>query len=203
MPNLLTFTGLSRSLFFLSIGLLISCVPTPKANIFGMKTPEIIKIQNTKKDNTTSKLSSTKHILFATDRLPSRNADYPTRYSSEQSTFVRIGQAQVNHLHQSSGAKKKPITLSNVKEIGVLKSTNIYGELASLDDDTSSVIADDKFIKLLNAKLKKTKSKDVVIFINGYRTLFENPLLVSAEFSEYLDDHGVVMAYSWATKTKR
>jgi len=204
--NLFTEPKLFRPLMTLSAGWfilgLISCISPPKTNLIGMETPEIVRVGADRFFPQSKASDSSREILFATDRQPAKSLRKATLYSAEQSTFVRVGKAQIDHINQTQQDKNNLISLEKLKEIGILKNTNIYGDLAGAEDYSGSEVADKQFSKLINQKLGYSKSKDIIIFINGYRTLFENPLLVAAEFSEYLKDDGVVIAYSWATTPK-
>ncbi len=50
---------------------------------------------------------------------------------------------------------------------------------------------------LINKKLAMSRKKDIYIYVHGYNTVFEDPLLVAAELWHYMGYDGVFIAYSW------
>lgn len=56
---------------------------------------------------------------------------------------------------------------------------------------------DDRFAAEINRKLAQSRSKDVFIYVHGFKVGFENPVLVAAELWHFLAYEGVAIAFSW------
>ena len=54
-----------------------------------------------------------------------------------------------------------------------------------------------RLAEAINAQLARSKQKDVYIYVHGYKVVYENPVLVSAELWHFLGYDGVFIAYSW------
>ena len=52
------------------------------------------------------------------------------------------------------------------------------------------------FADAINAKLADSRSKDIVVYVHGYKVPFENPLLVATELWHFMGYDGVVIPYS-------
>lgn len=146
-------------------------------------------------------------ILYATDRLPAQNGE--DFYGNEEGYILRLGQAQVE-IGQGKltwwDASKGTI-LKNRKENYSLHISGIdeYGPL----DETITVFspagaqtrkpgtASKIFAKKINDKLAVSKTKDINVYVHGYRTVFENPVLVVGELWHFMGNDGVFLAFSW------
>ncbi len=54
-----------------------------------------------------------------------------------------------------------------------------------------------RFADAINAQLAASKKKHVYFFVHGYKVVYENPVLVSAELWHFLGYDGAFIAYAW------
>ena len=57
--------------------------------------------------------------------------------------------------------------------------------------------ASSEFAASVNRKLARSESRDIVIYVHGYKVPFEDPLLVATELWHFMDYDGVFIPYSW------
>lgn len=150
-------------------------------------------------------------ILFATDRQRATPDDKKFRYFTfHRGQMLHLGEAHVK-LGTDGGADWEEL-----KRISLLKdrtenypleveSAEIFGVLEStipLSDDATEHSAEpaQRFFAEIDQRLDRSRSRDVYIYVHGYRVDFENPVLVSAELWHFLGYNGAFIAYSWPTK---
>jgi esterase/lipase superfamily enzyme len=63
--------------------------------------------------------------------------------------------------------------------------------------------ATDEFAEAINAQLARSNNKHVYIYTHGYRVIFENPILITAELWHFLGYDGVFIAYAWPSTPSR
>ena len=156
-------------------------------------------------------------MLYATDRLPSKDGAGQHYYLNERGNVLRLGLAQielaradlawedVRHISTlKSGGKDYPVPIrvSGVTEFGVLyrTATEFMPPEVFLE---ASRPASEVFAEKVNAKLAKSKRKDVYVYVHGYRAIFENPTLVATELWHFLGYKGVFVAYAWPSTPSR
>ena len=150
-------------------------------------------------------------IFFATDREPAGpKAPKESYYTSNRGDAVRIGTATIGpagdsftwddfrgNLLRKERSGGFPIKVSEVREYGVLDdSINDFSRL-SPTERSQATSAEQRYIREINAKLAKSGSKVINIYIHGYKVTFENPVLTSTELWSYLGNEGAFVAYSW------
>ena len=54
-----------------------------------------------------------------------------------------------------------------------------------------------RFTDAIDAQLASSNSKNVFIYIHGYKVVYENPVLVASELWHFLGYDGAFVAYSW------
>ncbi|MBU1140690.1 MAG: alpha/beta hydrolase [Proteobacteria bacterium] len=154
-------------------------------------------------------------LLYVTNRLPSGEGDKNQFYSEIPSSLLRLG---ISHIKISG---KKDIRWEELRQISILKNrkeeyplvVDSIEEFGILDRsyyrfmDPATVAAEPekvgrKFAGNINDKLAISKQKDIYIYVHGYNTNFEDPILVSAELWHYLNYDGVFIAYSWPATNK-
>jgi esterase/lipase superfamily enzyme len=69
-------------------------------------------------------------------------------------------------------------------------------------DVERSTIPGRQFSEAINERLRESDSKDVYIYVHGYKVEFENPTLVAAELWHFLGYDGAFVAYSWPSTRK-
>ncbi|MFV2060413.1 MAG: alpha/beta hydrolase [Gammaproteobacteria bacterium] len=157
-----------------------------------------------------------KGILYATDRLPSNNKHDEIYYRNERGQGLLrlgIGEVEIDRLvwtvkeevawdelvkisTQKFRKKTYPLQVKGLTEIGILdRSYNVFNELNS--KITNPKAPAQKYAELINKKFKMSRKKDIYIYVHGYNTVFEDPLLVGSELWHYLGYDGVFIAYAW------
>ena len=148
-------------------------------------------------------------IFYATDREPAGEDDRSRFYNNQRGKVVRLGVANVKFVRADisweeardiSLAKnrtdKYPIQVSSVEEFGILDRTIREGTPSHLLGENPHTPAK-AFADAINAKLAKSKRKDIYIYTHGYKVIFDNPLLVTTELWHFLGYDGVFIAYAW------
>ena len=148
-------------------------------------------------------------ILFATDRDPATTDDLERYYASRRGYLLRLGRAEIRHgdgrlswreARQLSLAPKRRIPyrlqVGAVEELGILPdSVSAFTDPALLPPDQDAAAT--AFATAINDKLARSRSKDVVVYVHGFKVPFENPLLVATELWHFMGYDGVVIPYSW------
>lgn len=161
-------------------------------------------------------------ILYATDRLPGRKTllrlkakEDDTYYKNKRGMLLRLGIGSIEIDRRALLKKKKasweevkeislkkirdytyPLQIKNIKEFGILdRSYSIFNSKKEIADKSDK--PGKKFAGLINKKLAMSKKKDIYIYVHGYNTVFEDPLLIAAELWHYMGYDGVFIAYSW------
>lgn len=153
-------------------------------------------------------------ILYATDRDPAAAGDLEQHYVSRRGDLVRLGRARIIHgdgklewrdaRRLSLAPRRKPpyrLQVERVDEIGILpESTSPFTEPDLLPDDPDAAPA--AFAAAVNEKLARSRSRDIVIYVHGFKVPFENPLLVATELWHFMGYDGVWIPYSWPATPK-
>jgi len=148
-------------------------------------------------------------ILYATDRDPATADDVERHYASRRGYLLRLGRAEILHgdgrlswreARQLSLAKPRRmpyrLQVEAVEELGILPdSASAFTDPALLPPDRDAAAT--AFADAINAKLAHSRSKDIVVYVHGYKVPFENPLLVATELWHFMGYDGVVIPYSW------
>lgn len=156
-------------------------------------------------------------ILFATDRRPAGEGDSESHYTTERGFLLRVGSAKIDfapggmtweEARRVSLLKNRsesyPLRVREVDEYGVL-SASINPLTVGRDGVTAEGAAatTQRFTREINAKLASSKRKDVYVYVHGYKVIFENPVLVSAELWHFLGYEGVFIAFAWPSTPSR
>lgn len=150
-------------------------------------------------------------ILFATDRRPATDDDAEKYYLNDRGQVLRVGVASVqlgkNNIDWAMAREismlktrtdKYPVRITNAVEWGVLGETVPYWlDVDIATDGTPVPDATTRFTAAINAQLARSRGKDVYIYVHGYKVVFENPVLVSAELWHFLGYNGAFIAYAW------
>jgi esterase/lipase superfamily enzyme len=148
-------------------------------------------------------------ILYATDRDPASVEDAERYYANRRGYLVRLGHAELVHedgqLTWEAARKlslardrKTPyrLRIGDVEEIGILAdSASPFTDPAQLPADREGPATE--FAAAVNRKLARSKNRDIVIYVHGYKVPFEDPLWVSTELWHFLGYDGVFIPYSW------
>jgi len=156
-------------------------------------------------------------ILFATDRAPATQADPERYYRNDRGQVLRLGLAEIqfgkkefnwDFARQVSMLKSRttefPGRISNVEEWGIMRSTLPYWfDMRLVSDDGPLPDATEKFSQAINAQLAASRRKHVYVYVHGYKVVYENPVLVSAELWHFLGYDGAFIAYAWPSTPSR
>ena len=151
-------------------------------------------------------------ILYATDRKPAGEDDKEDYYLNERGFLLRLGVGKIQlgtekmtweEAREISLLKNRsdkfPLKITAVEETGILAESYSHFILPKVTDIEEP---GKKFAAKINAKLAKSKRKDIYIYVHGYKVVFENPLLVATELWHFLGYDGVFIAYSWPSTPK-
>lgn len=150
-------------------------------------------------------------ILFATDRSPATEDDPEQYYRNDRGQVVRLGLAEIQFGKKEftwefarrismlkSRSEEYPVKISNVVEWGIMGSTIPYWlDMSLISEDEQPPDAAAKFGDAINAQLAVSKKKHVYFYVHGYKVVYENPVLVSAELWHFLGYEGPFIAYAW------
>lgn len=150
-------------------------------------------------------------ILFVTDRAPATEDDHERYYRNDRGQVVRLGLAEIQFGKKEfswdlaryvsmlkARTEDFPVKISNVEEWGIMGSTMPYWFDRNLVDEMGlPPDATDRFADAINAQLAVSKKKHVYIYVHGYKVVYENPVLVSAELWHFLGYEGAFIAYAW------
>lgn len=153
-------------------------------------------------------------ILYVTDRERVEDSAQGATYSSKRGYVLRAGIAQVevgsgeytwDEARRISLLKNRtdefPIQVISVEEFGVLPES--ISPLQDAEDFGANDNATQELVKRVQAQLDRSRLKDITLYVHGYKVVFENPILVSAELWHYLGYEGSFIAYSWPATPKR
>jgi esterase/lipase superfamily enzyme len=150
-------------------------------------------------------------ILFATDRSPATEQDPEQYYRNDRGQVVRLGLAEIQFGKKEftweyarsismlkSRSEEYPVKISQVTEWGIMESSIPYWfDTSLISEDERPADATERFAHAINAQLAVSKKKHVYIYVHGYKVVYENPVLVSAELWHFLGYDGAFIAYAW------
>jgi len=93
------------------------------------------------------------------------------------------------------------LKVREVHEFGILHTS--YSRLEKEGTHPGADAAAKEFAGIVNERLKKSRLKDIIIYIHGFKVNFDNPILITSEFSHYFADQGVFIAYAWPSTPKK
>ena len=138
-------------------------------------------------------------VFYATHRPPTDDGAFPY-YKNERAEVTRLGSAQLTAeskdqkwiLGEALSASVSPdevsLSLAGVTELGLLdESLSSFTEPKTKANH--SLAGEKAFAQGINQQLARTKGKDIVIYVHGYKVPFPDPILVSAEFRHFLNYH--------------
>jgi esterase/lipase superfamily enzyme len=148
-------------------------------------------------------------LPYATQRAPVAEGDREAFYRHERGAVVRLGVAKVElaqqdlsweEARQISLAKSRDaryrLRVDNIDEFGVLdRSVTAFTPPQMIPDDPK--LSESRFAETIDAKLEASVSKDIFVYVHGYKVNFENPVLVAAELWHFLGYDGVFVAFAW------
>jgi esterase/lipase superfamily enzyme len=200
---------------YILIGLLVTgCTSAPVDQIDLMPAPDVYgdgMLNPLPEDYNPLERIPYKGILFATDRSPAAEEDTERYYLNDRGQVLRVGVANIQFGKNSfdwamareismlkTRTDKYPVKISDAVEWGILGETIPYWlDVDIATDGKPPQDASERFTEAINAQLARSSEKDVYIYVHGYKVVFENPVLVSAELWHFLGYNGVFIAYAW------
>lgn len=197
-------------------GSLIGCGSTkpPSDQIFLMPAPDLYTEGQVDPFSDNALIGSDRQpeVLFATDRKPSDDTQRFAFYGDDRDNVLHLGEARIQLGADApitweearrisllkSRTDKYPLKIKSIEEYGVLERT-----VPPIRTDVErSTIPGRQFAKAINERLRESDSKEVYIYVHGYKVEFENPMLVAAELWHFLGYEGAFVAYSWPSTRK-
>ena len=188
-----------------------ACAPNKPYRIDLMPAPEVYAsgtvdpFRNV--ENIAGKKVPYRGILYATDRKPSEVKG--GFYENQRGFLLRLGIADITagkkdlnweEARRISLLKNRtdnyPLQLAAVEEFGVLDrsvSELIDPELLPADLRTPA----ETFAALVDSKLAISRNREILIYVHGYKVVFDNPILVTTELWHFLGYDGVAIAFAW------
>ena len=162
-------------------------------------------------DNDTIAIGGVPDILYATDRRPATGDDKKYAFFTHErghALHVGTGATQLgvdegitwDEARRISLLKNRtdnyPIEVTGIDDFGVLEQT-----VRPFDDiNERTPLPGERFSAAIQERLARSATKDVFIYVHGYKVNFESPVLVAAELWHFLGYRGAFIAYSWPTK---
>ena len=197
----------------LAAAVLTACASEPINEIQLMPAPDVYGdgLLNPLPDNDPFERIPYDGILFATDRSPATEQDREQYYRNDRGQVVRLGLAEIQFGKKEftwefarsismlkSRSEEYPIKITNADEWGIMDSTMPYWfDVSLISEDELPADATDRFADAINEQLAVSKKKHVYIYVHGYKVVYENPVLVSAELWHFLGYDGAFIAYAW------
>jgi len=152
-------------------------------------------------------------ILYATCRKPDIDGNF--YYTNERGLLLRLGQAKTETgpdgfswemarrvSLMKTRTDRYPVKLSGVNEIGILnRSITVFTPTELIPENPDE--AGRRFAEIIDEKLAHSNTKDVFLYVHGYKVVFSNPILVSAEIWHFLGYEGAFIAYAWPSTPSR
>lgn len=172
-----------------------------------MATPEILAAPHFSpfEDSLTSNGKEKQFFLYATNRSPDSSSH--SHYTGESGEFVRLGAASVrlsdtllkdqalSELFDTARSQEYPIQLDRVIEYSYIPESKL--PVQSTKSEPTPLATHKMYANYINEQLARSNRKEITIYMHGYKVGFDNPLLVAAQWWNYLGKEGVFMAYSW------
>lgn len=146
-------------------------------------------------------------VFYATDRQPAGSGN---GYTSDRGGALRLGTASVvpaaddltwadaRRIDVLKGrASGFPIRVESVREFGVMASSLSAFSKVGEAERAGAAAAEREFVRRIDDKLGRSNSRTIHLYIHGYKTPFENPILTASEMWHFLGNDGVFIAYSW------
>src|SRR5215468_6509075 len=139
-------------------------------------------------------------VLFATTRAPAL-PEAPERYTSRKGDAVRLGMARVqlgepgwsyDDLVESDRSSRpetpRPARVVAVEEFG------IFGAPGG--------VAERELVAAIDRQVEREPDRSVVIYVPGYRTTFDEVMVLMGSWAHFLGSNSTVIVFSWPTGTR-
>ncbi len=199
IPVYLIFCGCSQKL-----------MPTPAIYREGLRDP----FANVHQSDRTPDFN----IYYVTDREPSGTSDPETFYSSDRSSSLFAGTANVRigdedtswtelcRLSRQEKRRRNPkVSVTGLREYGVLWEHELPKDPEYPSQFPSEGLqgkAGQKFLTDINQRLGQFDRKNIYVFVHGFNTAFESNLGLAAQLWHYMGKDGVFLIYAWPSKDR-
>ena len=137
-------------------------------------------------------------VFYATNRLPVGPAD-SRHYTRMRSDQLRLGVAtlQIGDERTTLASLQAMSTSAASGERPVL-SLESTREMAVLDADRQSLTGDAQaFLRCLDEALKRSRTRELVIYVHGANTDFDRAAAQAAQFEHFMGRNAVVLVFAW------
>jgi len=183
-------------------------LPSPP-NIYTTATPYLSD------DIAAEKQSEISRIIYVTDRRPDPSDAGQLEFGDERSPVVRYGAAQVkigeteswSDLTRAANSdlkrKKMKVSVQSLSPQSEFPSTPLLFTVNKgvttfdVQQARSYETAREEFRTFIRGELESASKKDVVIYIHGFNTSFEEALFTTNDIYHYSGRTSVPIAYSW------
>ncbi len=137
-------------------------------------------------------------VWYVTDRA-STPVESKNLFSGERSNRLSVGSAttSVTERTKNKSEAKQRFEVSQHSSLGYLQSALPYGFLTGEDELSGDKKVDFEFAEALEQQLEASDSKDIFIYVHGYRTLFENPILLASQLWKFMEYEGAFISFAW------
>ena len=161
------------------------------------------------------KQSAQSNILYVTDRQPETSKDGELEFGHTRSPIIRYGTGKVELGENQTWDDIVAAANSDVKRVKLAETLQGILPEAEFPPTPYFFTADSGVIKIdpeqsreleaaradfktfVRGELSKSTKKDVVVFIHGFKTSFEEALFVTNDIYHYSGRTGVPIAYTW------
>jgi len=131
-------------------------------------------------------------VFYATMRAPARDGE-PGHYVNRAGEEMRLGVAHVR-LGESGWTWDDLVASNRTDSVtrprpGAVEGVAEYG---------GSGDAERRFLTDIDAHLARTRNKELVLYVHGYRVTFDEVAVQMGSFAHYLG-HGAVVTFQWPT----
>src|SRR5262245_44328955 len=141
-----------------------------------------------------------KRVFFATTRAPAP-PEAPERYTTRAGGAVRLGVARVqlgepgwsyDDLVESDRTSRpempRPASVVGVEEFGIV--------------GAPGGAAERELVAAIDRQVERAPDRSVVIYVPGYRTTFDQVMVLMGSWAHFLGSNSTVIVFSWPTGTR-
>lgn len=192
-------------------------LPACSTTYYLPKPPHIYTAENPYPHTAVSaeRQSAANRIIYVTDRMPETTKDGGAEFGTERSRQVRFGTADViigenkswfdlvAAANSDTQRVKLKAELSGLNPVGEfpetpMKFTVRNGEVV-MDLDAAAALTRSRqdMMSLIREQMKAAQNRDVIVYIHGFKTSFDEAVLTVNDIHHYSGRYGVPIAYTW------
>jgi esterase/lipase superfamily enzyme len=183
-------------LFAAAIVVIAGCASEPHL----MPTPAVFKDERLDFASTLPvELRSTRlPVFYATTRAPVP-AGEPGHYANSPGDGLTLGVADVrlgepDWTWSDLAASDRTNTVEEARP-GAVERIREFGKVGA---DSTPGEAERRFLAAIDAQLAKTRNRELVLYVHGYRVTFDEVAVLMGSFAHYLG-HGAMVTFQWPT----